>query len=108
MEEFNNYINILNEEEQTLLKDFFASFSEHCLLNKETKQALKTDFEKAILYYHKKGIDLQTALLYLDIKNLGGFYARPPVLWFHLDDAVKSIHYPWLMTEWLSLDYPHI
>ena len=89
MEEFNNYTNTLNEEEQILLKDFFTSFSEHCLLNKETKQALKTDFENAILYYHQNSLDLQTALSYLDIKNLGGFYARPPVLWFPLDDAAK-------------------
>lgn len=89
MEEFNNYIKTLSEENQVLLKDFFASFDEHCLLNKNTKRELKIDFEKAILYYHKQGIDLEEALSYLNIKNLGGFYARPPVLWFPLDDAAK-------------------
>lgn len=89
MEEFNKYIKTLTEEEQTLLKDFFISFDEHCLLNKHTKDKLKEDFEKAILYYHKQGIKLKDALLYLDVKNLGGFYARPPVLWFPLDDAAK-------------------
>ena len=40
---------------------------------KKTKQALKDDFENAILYYHQNGTDLQTVLSYLDIKNLGGF-----------------------------------
>ncbi|MDO4376178.1 MAG: hypothetical protein Q4C33_03285 [bacterium] len=89
MEEFNNYIKTLTEEEQTLLKDFFISFDEHCLLNKHTKEKLKEDFEKAILYYHKQGTELKDALSYLDVKNLGGFYARPPVLWFPLDDAAK-------------------
>ena len=58
-------------------------------VRKKTKQALKDDFENAILYYHQNGADLQTALSYLDIKKLGGFYARPPVLWVPLDDAAK-------------------
>lgn len=89
MEEFSKYIKTLTEEQKTLLKDFFISFDEHCLLNKNTKEKLKEDFEKAILYYHKQGIDLENALSYLDVKNLGGFYARPPVLWFPLDDAAK-------------------
>lgn len=89
MEEFNKYIKTLTKEEQTLLKDFFISFDEHCLLNKKNKEKLRDDFEKAILYYHKKGTDLKKTLSYLDTKNLGGFYARPPVLWFPLDDAAK-------------------
>ena len=89
MEEFNKYIKTLTKEEQTLLKDFFTSFDEHCLLNKKNKEKLRDDFEKAILYYHKKGTNLKKTLSYLDTKNLGGFYARPPVLWFPLDDAAK-------------------
>ncbi len=58
-------------------------------VRKKTKQALKDDFENAILYYHQNGTDLQTVLSYLDIKNLSGFYARPSVLWVSLDDAAK-------------------
>ena len=54
MEEFNKYIKTLTKEEQTLLKDFFTSFDEHCLLNKKNKEKLRDDFEKAILYYYKK------------------------------------------------------
>ena len=50
MEEFNKYIKTLTKEEQTLLKDFFTSFDEHCLLNKKNKEKLRDDFEKAILY----------------------------------------------------------
>lgn len=89
MEEFNKYIKSLTEEEKELLKDFFISFDEHCLLNKNTREKLREDFEKAILYYHKQSTQLKDALSYLDVKNLGGFYARPPVLWFPLDDAAK-------------------
>ena len=40
MEEFNKYIKTLTKEEQTLLKDFFTSFDEHCLLNKKNKEKL--------------------------------------------------------------------
>ena len=40
MEEFNKYIKTLTKEEQTLLKDFFISFDEHCLLNKKNKEKL--------------------------------------------------------------------
>ena len=69
MEEFNKYIKTLTKEEQTLLKDFFISFDEHCLLNKKNKEKLRDDFEKAILYYHKKGINLKKTLSYLDTKN---------------------------------------
>lgn len=58
-------------------------------VRKKTKQALKYDFENAILYYHQNGTDLQTVLSYLDNKILGGFYAIPSVLWVPLDDAAK-------------------
>ena len=63
MEEFNKYIKTLTKEEQTLLKDFFTSFDEHCLLNKKNKEKLRDDFEKAILYYYKKGTNLKKCYL---------------------------------------------
>ena len=50
---------------------------------------MREDIERAFLYYAKIGLDLDQALALLDTKFLGGFYARPPVLWFPLDDAAK-------------------
>ena len=73
MEEFNKYIKTLTKEEQTLLKDFFTSFDEHCLLNKKNKEKLRDDFVKAILYYHKIDTNLKKTLSNLDTKKLDGF-----------------------------------
>ena len=70
MEEFNKYIKTLTKEEQTLLKDFFTSFDEHCLLNKKNKEKLRDDFEKAILYYHKKGSNLKKNVILFRYKKL--------------------------------------
>jgi hypothetical protein len=72
-----------------MLRDFFANFSAHCLIAKKDKKELQTDFERAILHYINAGVSLDEALALLDIRNLGGFYARTPVLWFPLDDAAK-------------------
>ena len=48
MEEFNKYIKTLTKEEQTLLKDFFTSFDEHCLLNKKNKETIVESSIEAI------------------------------------------------------------
>jgi len=86
---FSEYKETLSAEDLKELKDFFAEFDTHCLVRGKEKKKLKTDFEKAILYYTASGISQSKALTLLDIKNLGGFYARPPILWFPLDDAAK-------------------
>lgn len=94
---FDEYVKSLPPEAALLLRDFFAAFDTHCLMaGKETKK-LKADFEAAILYYVRSGMPLGRALDLLDIRNLGGFYARPPVLWFPLDDAAKI--YPMSMAR---------
>ncbi len=79
------------------LKNFFADFDAHCLLNKAEKEKLREDFEKALLYYTTIGISQEKALELLNIKNLGGFYARPAGIWFALDDAAKI--YPLSMQQ---------
>ena len=63
----------------------FGRFSEVC------RECLKIrkDFENALLYYSSAGLSLDDALDRLSVSNLGGFYARPPVLWYKLDDAAK-------------------
>ena len=86
---FSEYAEKLSAEDKARLEEFFAQFDTHCLMSAKEKKLLKTDFENAILYYAGAGVSLDRALTLLDIKNLGGFYARPPVLWFPLDDAAK-------------------
>lgn len=80
-----------------MLSDFFAAFDSHCLLAPREKATLRADFERALLEYAALAVPLRVALERLDIKNLGGFYARPPVLWYALDDAAKI--YPLSMTR---------
>lgn len=86
---FSAYISELSEAESQQMDAFFAEFEEHCFIAKEEKNKLRVDFERAILYYASIGFPLAQALERLNIENLGGFYARPPVLWFPLDDAAK-------------------
>lgn len=86
-EPFDEYLKNRTPEETAALEAYFAAFHAHCLIKGEKK--LQKDIQNAILYYASTGVPLQRALELLDVKNLGGFYARPPVLWFPLDDAAK-------------------
>lgn len=86
---FNEYIETLSDADANELKQFFTEFDAHCLISPIEKNKLKSDFEKAIIYYINSGIPQRDALRLLDTKNMGGFYARPSVLWFPLDDAAK-------------------
>ena len=86
---FEEYIKKQTDKNTEMLNAFFAEFHTHCILKSTEKKVLQEDFEKAILYYETIGVSLEKALELLDIKYLGGFYARPPILWFALDDAAK-------------------
>lgn len=68
---------------------FFTEFNVHNSLAPKEKARMRKDFEKAIMYYASIGVPLDVALDRLSIENLGGFYARPSVQWFALDDAAK-------------------
>ena len=86
---FQEFLNTLNEAELNSIEIFFSSFNQRCLiLNSEAKK-MRLDFEKAILYYISNGFSLYKALELLNPMNLGGFYARPSLLWFPLDDSAK-------------------
>lgn len=87
----------LTASQKALLSDFFAEVDFHCLLPRREKTALKGDFERALSAYAEMGVSLEEALKRLAVENLGGFYARPPVLWYALDDAAKI--YPLSMTR---------
>ncbi len=86
---FEEYEKQCTDDELCRLEEFFAEFDMHCRLRSEEKKKLREDFERAVMYYAREGLSLEKALRRLDIKHLGGFYARPPVLWFALDDAAK-------------------
>lgn len=86
---FAEYLKNRTAEEADALGAYFAAFHAHCLLKHTEKKKLQKDTQNAILYYAGTGVPLEKALELLDVKNLGGFYARPPVLWFPLDDAAK-------------------
>jgi hypothetical protein len=87
--EYGAYAEALAEDDKALLKEYFSRLSQHMILPKKQERAILEDFEKALLYYAREGLDLKTALDRLDPVNLGGFYARPPILWCPLDDAAK-------------------
>ncbi len=86
---FREYVEGLPAEKAEQVEVFFSNFRAHCLIAKKEQRRLQADFERAILHYIDAGVSLDEALELLDTKYLGGFYARPPLLWFPLDDAAK-------------------
>ena len=83
------YIKALSDNEKRLLASYFKRLEQYILLPQKEKQKMLSDFERAILYYSGTHLPLEEALTRLDPSNLGGFYARPPILWYPLDDAAK-------------------
>ena len=86
---FEIYQNTLAEDEALLLTSFFSDFEGRVSLPRGDRSKMRADFEKAIVYYASVGVTLTDALDRLRLENLGGFYIRPPLLWFALDDAAK-------------------
>lgn len=86
---FDEYYNQSDDEIKEQIDLFFKSFNEHCFMNKRIVKMMRTDFENAILYYVNQGTDIYEALIRLDPKQLGGFYSRPALAWYSLDDAAK-------------------
>ena len=86
---FAQYRASLSELDACALDAFYAECDRHCALPGGEKRKLLADFENALLYYQKTGVPLADALARLDATYLGGFYLRPPILWYSLDDAAK-------------------
>lgn len=86
---FESYTQSLPKVDRETLDRFFSDISAHLLLANEDKRKIEADFENALLYYKTCGLPLGDALGRLGVENLGGFYARPPILWYALDDAAK-------------------
>ena len=78
-----------SEETRAQLKDFFREVRQHISLPVKEKDAILADFEKAMMWYSQNHIAPGEAMERIDPKHLGGFYARPSVLWYPLDDAAK-------------------
>lgn len=79
----------LNDTQKSQVKDFFIEVRQHLSLPGADKDEIVADFEKALLWYASAGVDPEEAMERLAPENLGGFYARPSVLWYPLDDAAK-------------------
>ena len=86
---YKSYRDKLSEQDSQTLDDFFVEFESHCSLPREEKAKLRSDFENALAYYSDSGVRLSVALERLSISKLGGFYSRPAILWYALDDAAK-------------------
>ena len=86
---FATFCETLSPEENELLLQFFSEFDTHFLVSKRNKKQFKTDFETAIMILYRQGVSMDEVLSRLSLSNLGGFYARPSVMWFPLDDAAK-------------------
>lgn len=91
------YFEGLPANDQALLTGYFGRIQQRLRLSKAHQGQMLSDFENALLYYAEKGLPLPQALLRLPPENLGGFYARPPSLWYPLDDAAKI--YPLAMKK---------
>lgn len=79
----------LSDDDRAALESYFEDLDAHILLGKGERRQMRRDFARAVRYYLGADVPLQDALSRLDPMNLGGFYARPPILWFPLDDAAK-------------------
>lgn len=86
---FNEYLNHLNPNDVQAVKSFFVNFKQHMSLPLSEEKKLRHDLEVALMYYNAIGVSVTEALRRLDNENLGGFYARPPLLYYALDDSAK-------------------
>lgn len=87
--EFLAFTERLAEHEKLQIKEFFNKFDLNFLLNKNDIKKFRLDFEKAIIYLYNNGVSIREILSRLSLSNLAGFYARPSIIWFPLDDAAK-------------------
>lgn len=94
---FDIYKEGLSACEQEKLEAYFSELMLHITLSRAENQAMREDFENALMYYAAADVPLEEAMQRLSYQNLGGFYVRPPILWYDLDDAAKI--YPLSMRQ---------
>lgn len=93
--EYLEFLESLSDSDREAIEAFFADFDVYFKLSKSEKRRFLRDFEGAIMALCQRGTNVTEALSRLSMSNLGGFYARPAVQWFPLDDAAKI--YPFSM-----------
>ncbi len=86
---FYGFLDSLSEEDFGKVNAFFSDFDLNFLVSKKEKRKFRYDFERAIMALYDRGVAMDEILDRLSLSNLGGFYARPSVMWFPLDDAAK-------------------
>mgnify|MGYP003488746330 FL=1 len=89
LNQFNEWKATLSDDKLEMLDGYFKDFHQRCLISKSDVRKIREDIEKTILYYIENEFSLDEALKLLDPTNFGGFYARPSLLWFPLDDSAK-------------------
>ncbi len=87
----------LTAEENGQLDEYLRELRTHIQLNRKETARMLRDFIDALMYYRTSGASLAQALSLLDTSRLGGFYSRPPIVWYPLDDAAKI--YPLSMSS---------
>ena len=92
---YTDFISSLPESEGEKIVNFFSDFDVYFKLLGKEKRKFRDDFEKAIMALYKRNVPTDEILERLSMTNLSGFYARPAVQWFALDDAAKI--YPFTM-----------
>lgn len=83
------FLDSLDDGDRERLREFFSEFDINFAVSKAERRKFRADFERAIAALCERGATVEEALSRLSLKNLGGFYARPSVMWFPLDDAAK-------------------
>lgn len=87
--QFSEYLAHLTDIEKDAVVAFFKNFKQHISLPLGEERKMRVDLETALMYYGSVGVSVEEALRRLSNDNLGGFYARPPTLYYELDDAAK-------------------
>jgi len=83
------WLDSIPESDRMLLAGFFSGLARRVVLAPDWAARLRGDFERAFQRYAAMGVGLNEGMRRLDPSRLGGFYARPPTLWYPLDDAAK-------------------
>ena len=97
MSPYDLYLHTLSTPELAALSSFWEEVGSHCTLSKKEKLRLRADYESALLAFAALGVPVGAALERMGVRHLGGFYARPAILWYPLDDAAKI--YPLSMKQ---------
>jgi len=92
--EYGAYAEALAEDDKALLKEYFSRLSQHMILPKKQERAILEDFEKALLYYAREGLDLKPPLTGLTRSIWAAFTRGPPYFGARLTPPRRYTPYP--------------